>query len=90
METGYTLKFMARRFAADYKLTDQTAWEAVEPFVLSLPAFFYARPQLQHNDNGLAIGSDLLEVVSLMPIAFESALYASAVFVLNVRTRHSV
>ena len=89
MLTPLTIKFMVRRYAIDYKLTDQVAWEAVEPYRLLVPALFFRYPQLQLNDNGLAIGSNLDELF-VGPIADSKALYASVIYELTVRTLHSV
>ncbi len=86
----FTIILLAARYAQDYKMTDQTAWEAIEPFRLSVPKFFKGVPQLQLNDNGLVRSSGLPQEVSISPIAFDRALYAAITYRLPVTTIHSI
>lgn len=80
---------LARRFTKDYKLTDQVAWEALEPLMLAIPLYFQQHPRLEYNDSGLALSITLPQEREIAPLAFKGALYASMVMEMTVQTIHS-
>jgi len=89
MSREFMLTLLAARFPADWKLTDNTTWEVIEPYMLSVPTYFAQHPRLEHNDSGLAVAITLPTERPIVAITFDGGLYAALPFTLQVRTLHT-
>jgi hypothetical protein len=69
---------------------NETALEATEPWIITIPAFFGKRRLLQLNDSGLAHDCGIAQLVASSRSVRNSVSYARLFFRLPVTTRHSL
>lgn len=91
MSRPYYGVLLAARLPNDDKIPDEETLASVDPFLVSIPRFFMARPRLQLNDSGIVSDTSIV-----MPsdsgagrFAFRSATYIRTVFTHQIQTRHS-
>lgn len=85
----FELHLPVARIADDVKNPDTAALEAVEPFLLSIPAFFAARPRLENGDSGLSYASSIPQDLPARKIVREGAEYTGVIFTMTVDTLHT-
>lgn len=86
----YRILLLVERIEEDIADPDTSALEAVEPYLLSVPAYFAQRPRLEDatNNTGLVFDSSLPTDNGTPRIVREGAVYRGAVFTMTVTTRH--
>lgn len=82
---------LSARIKDDVKIPDRASLETVEPFLISVPAFFMARPLLELNGgDGIATPPGSLPSDSAAGrFVFRGATYIRTVFTHEITTRHS-
>jgi hypothetical protein len=90
MVRDYRILILVGRTENDTVDPDTSALEAVEPFLLSIPAYFAQRPRLEHPSTSAPIVMDsTLPADNGTPrIVREGAVYRGAVFTMAVITVH--
>lgn len=90
MTREFRLLLLVDRTEEDIAHPDTSALEAVEPYLLSVPAYFADKPRLEDaSGNGLGVISITLPGDNGMPrIVRNAAIYRGAVFTMTVTTSH--
>lgn len=89
MTMDYILELNVQRSANDARMVDEAALEATEPYITRIPAYFGARRRLEYNDNGLATGCEIPQLVASARSIRDGAVYARLFFRMAVTTRHT-
>lgn len=94
MSRPYYLNLVSQRIEEDSKDPDTTALETIEPFLISIPLFFCARPRLENlatGDAGLALSTSLpSDTGGVGRFIRNGGNYRGTMFILTVDTRYVV
>ena len=90
MTMPYIIELNAALSSSTTALVNESALEALEPWIITISTFFARRRRLELNDAGLAAGCDIPSLVASTRTVRSGVTYARLFFRLSVTTRHEI